>query len=114
MPGGETRTYLEDGDWAVVTRKGAEVRDAKGDVVERSVLKSNASAFLVDKGNHRHFMAKEIHEQPEVVGHTFAHYLDMVGERVRLPMTLPFDFKTIERVSISACNCKKFAKNIRK
>ena len=41
------------------------------------VLKSNASAFLVDKGNHRHFMAKEIHEQPEVVGHTLAHYLDM-------------------------------------
>ena len=56
------------------------------------MLKSNASAFLVDKGNHRHFMAKEIHEQPEVVGHTLAHYLDMATERVALPMTLPFDF----------------------
>ena len=49
-------------------------------------IKSNASAFLVDKGNHRHFMAKEIHEQPEVVGHTLAHYLDMANERVALPM----------------------------
>ena len=49
------------------------------------VQKSNASAFLVDKGNHRHFMAKEIHEQPEVVGHTLAHYLDMAAERVRMP-----------------------------
>ena len=49
------------------------------------MLKSSAAAFLVDKGNYRHFMAKEIHEQPEVVGHTLAHYLDMAAERVRLP-----------------------------
>ena len=56
------------------------------------MLKSHASAFLVDKGNHRHFMAKEIHEQPEVVGHTLAHYLDMATERVRAAETLPFDF----------------------
>src|SRR3982074_418853 len=99
----DTISYLEDGDWAVVTRKGVKVHDAKGQAVERGVLKSNASAFLVDKGNHRHFMAKEIHEQPEVVGHTLAHYLDMGNERVSLPMKLPFDFKTIERVAISAC-----------
>src|SRR5258708_3288283 len=77
--------------------------------VERAVLKSNASAFLVDKGNHRHFMAKEIHEQPEVVGHTLAHYLDMGAERVSLPMTLPFDFKKIERVAISACGTAYYA-----
>jgi glucosamine--fructose-6-phosphate aminotransferase (isomerizing) len=104
-----TISYLEDGDWAVVTRKGVEVHDAKGDVVERAVLKSNASAFLVDKGNHRHFMAKEIHEQPEVVGHTLAHYLDMGNERVSLPMKLPFDFKTIQRVAISACGTAYYA-----
>ena len=65
------------------TRKGVQVHDAEGTAVERPVLKSHASAFLVDKGNHRHFMAKEIHEQPEVVGHTLAHYLDMGDERVR-------------------------------
>src|SRR5882724_3193876 len=92
----DTISYLEDGDWAVVTRKSVEVHDANDQVVERAVLKSNASAFLVDKGNHRHFMAKEIHEQPEVVGHTLAHYLDMSAECVSLPMTLPFDFKKIE------------------
>ncbi len=105
----DTISYLEDGDWAVVTRKGVEVHDAKGQVVERAVLKSNASAFLVDKGNHRHFMAKEIHEQPEVVGHTLAHYLDMGNERVSLPMKLPFDFKNIERVAISACGTAYYA-----
>src|SRR4029079_12422239 len=82
----DTISYLEDGDWAVVTRQGVEVHNAKDQVVERAVLKSNASAFLVDKGNHRHCMAKEIHEQPEVVGHTLAHYLDMGNERVALPM----------------------------
>jgi glucosamine--fructose-6-phosphate aminotransferase (isomerizing) len=105
----DTISYLEDGDWAVVTRKGVEVRDAAGRLVERTILKSNASAFLVDKGNHRHFMAKEIHEQPEVVGHTLAHYLDMSAERVRLPAPLPFDFKTIGRVSISACGTAYYA-----
>src|SRR5471030_1779693 len=105
----DTISYLEDGDWAVLTRKGVEVHDAKDQVVERAILKSTASAFLVDKGNHRHFIAKEIHEQPEVVGHTLAHYLDMGNERVALPMKLPFDFKTIERVAISACGTAYYA-----
>ncbi len=105
----DTISYLEDGDWAVVTRKGVEVHDASGKRVERAVLKSNASAFLVDKGNHKHFMAKEIHEQPEVVGHTLAHYLDMSAETVRLPMALPFDFRNIDRVSISACGTAYYA-----
>jgi glucosamine--fructose-6-phosphate aminotransferase (isomerizing) len=105
----DTISYLEDGDWAVLTRRGVEVHDASGRVVERAVLKSNASAFLVDKGNHRHFMAKEIHEQPEVVGHTLAHYLDMSAERVVLPMALPFDFKAVDRVAISACGTAYYA-----
>jgi glucosamine--fructose-6-phosphate aminotransferase (isomerizing) len=73
------------------------------------VLRSSASAFLVDKGNYRHFMAKEIHEQPEVVGHTLAHYIDMAAERVRLPVDLPFDFATLERVSMSACGTAYYA-----
>jgi glucosamine--fructose-6-phosphate aminotransferase (isomerizing) len=81
----DTISYLEDGDAAVLTRKGVEIHDAKGSIVERTVVKSAASAILVDKGNHRHFMAKEIHEQPEVVGHTLAHYLDMAAGRVALP-----------------------------
>src|SRR2546429_2404221 len=102
-------SYLEDGDSAVLTRRSVEVHDAKGCKVERAVLRSSASAFLVDKGNYRHFMAKEIHEQPEVVGHTLAHYIDMAAERVRLPADLPFDFATLERVSMSACGTAYYA-----
>jgi glutamine---fructose-6-phosphate transaminase (isomerizing) len=102
-------SYLEDGDSAVLTRKSVEVHDAKGSTVERAVLKSSASAFLVDKGNYRHFMAKEIHEQPEVVGHTLAHYIDMAAERVRLPVDLPFDFRTLERITMSACGTAYYA-----
>jgi glutamine---fructose-6-phosphate transaminase (isomerizing) len=105
----DTISYLEDGDSAVLTRKGAEIRDAKGSKVERAVLRTSASAFLVDKGNYRHFMAKEIHEQPEVVGHTLAHYLDMAAERVQLPNELPFDFRELQRISISACGTSYYA-----
>src|ERR1700681_4771644 len=105
----DTISYLEDGDSAVLTRKGVEIHDAKGARVERAVVKSAASAFLVDKGNHRHFMAKEIHEQPEVVGHTLAHYLDMAAERVQLPNELPFDFRALQRISISACGTSYYA-----
>src|SRR5581483_1718384 len=105
----DTISYLEDGDSVVLTRKSVEIRDAKGSTVERPVLKSAASALLVDKGNHRHFMAKEIHEQPEVVGHTLANYLDMAAARVDLPMKLPFDFRKLDRVSITACGTAYYA-----
>ncbi|MCC6949000.1 MAG: glutamine--fructose-6-phosphate transaminase (isomerizing) [Bradyrhizobiaceae bacterium] len=106
--------YLEEGDIAIVTRKGVEIRDASGARVERPTQTSSAGAFLVDKGNHRHFMAKEIYEQPEVVGHTLAHYLDMANERVRLPFELPFDFKTLERITISACGTAFYAGTVAK
>ncbi len=102
-------SYLDDGDWVVVQRDGAQVFDAAGHSVTRPVLKSTASAFLVDKGNHRHFMAKEIHEQPEVVGHTLAHYIDMAAERIALPAPLPFDFRDIKRMMISACGTAYYA-----
>ncbi len=105
----DTISYLEDGDYAVMTHKGVEVHEEGGAVVERAVVKSTASANLVDKGNHKHFMAKEIHEQPEVVGHTLAHYIDMTAECVRLPTELPFDFKNIKRLSISACGTAYYA-----
>jgi glucosamine--fructose-6-phosphate aminotransferase (isomerizing) len=105
----DTISYLEDGDQVVLTHEGAVVRDAKGSTVRRPVFKSSASTLMVDKGNHRHFMAKEIHEQPEVVGHTLSHYLDMAVEQVVLPGPLPFDFKTIEQISISACGTAFYA-----
>jgi glucosamine--fructose-6-phosphate aminotransferase (isomerizing) len=104
----DTITYLEDGDWAVLSRKGVQIRDERGAVVERPTVKTTASAALVDKGNHKHFMAKEIHEQPEVVGHTFAHYIDMTAECVRL-QELPFDWKKLNRLSISACGTAFYA-----
>jgi glucosamine--fructose-6-phosphate aminotransferase (isomerizing) len=102
-------SYLDDGDWVVLTRKGAEVHDATGEIVQREVIKSGASSFVVDKANYRHFMAKEIHEQPEVVGHTLARYLDMASERISLPLKLPFDFKDIQRISITACGTASYA-----
>ncbi|MGC2080625.1 MAG: glutamine--fructose-6-phosphate transaminase (isomerizing) [Xanthobacteraceae bacterium] len=102
-------SYLEDGDWVIVTRSGAEIHDSNGNIAQRAVLKSQASVLLIDKGNHRHFMAKEIHEQPEVVGHTLAYYLDMAAERVNLPIELPFDFGALSRVSIAACGTAYYA-----
>jgi len=105
----DTISYLEDGDWVVLTREVGVIYDSGGAVVNREVLKSSASSFLVDKANYRHFMAKEIHEQPEVVGHTLARYVDMTRERVTLPIALPFDFKDIQRVSITACGTASYA-----
>ncbi|MFK8251207.1 glutamine--fructose-6-phosphate transaminase (isomerizing) [Ancylobacter terrae] len=105
----DTIAYLDDGDWAVLSRTGAEVRDASNAVVKRAVQKTLASSFLVEKGNHRHFMAKEIHEQPEVVGHTLGHYIDMASESVRLPAELPFDFAKLDRLSIAACGTAYYA-----
>jgi glutamine---fructose-6-phosphate transaminase (isomerizing) len=101
--------YLEDGDCVVLRRAGAAIRDAAGKEVTRPTIRSNASAFLLDKGNHRHFMAKEIHEQPEVVGHTLAHYVNFARGRVELPDALPFDFRAIDRISISACGTAYYA-----
>jgi glucosamine--fructose-6-phosphate aminotransferase (isomerizing) len=105
----DTISYLEDGDWAVLTRKGVEIYDQNDKRVERAIVKSIVTTQLVDKGNHKHFMSKEIHEQPEVVGHTLAHYIDMVTERVVLPEKLPFDWKKIKRLSISACGTAYYA-----
>jgi glucosamine--fructose-6-phosphate aminotransferase (isomerizing) len=105
----DTISYLEDGDWAVLTHKGVEIHDEQGRKVERAVVKSTASTQLVDKGNHKHFMAKEIHEQPEVVGHTLAHYIDMTTEKVALPGRLPFDWNKLKRLSLSACGTAFYA-----
>ncbi len=105
----ESISYLDEGDWAVVRRGGVQIHDAAGQQVKRPVIRTTSSAFLVDKGNHRHFMAKEIHEQPEVVAHTLSHYLDMANERVALPHELPFDFAKISRVSLSACGTAFYA-----
>jgi glucosamine--fructose-6-phosphate aminotransferase (isomerizing) len=107
-------SYLEDGDWVVLTRKSAVIYDKNNAIVHRGVIKHAATTSLVDKANYRHFMAKEIHEQPEVVGHTLARYVDMATDRVALPAKLPFDFKDIQRISITACGTASYAGYIAK
>ena len=102
-------TYLEDGDWAVLTREGATIYDESGRKVDRKQTKSVGTSFMVDKGNHRHFMAKEIYEQPEVVGHTLAHYLDFNAGKVSLPADFPVDFAKIDRLAITACGTAFYA-----
>ncbi len=99
----DSLTYLEEGDWVVLSHLGAAFRDGANNPVERRRIRTMASAFLVDKGNHKHFMAKEIHEQPEVVARTLAHYLDMSAGRVALPFALPVDAAKLDRLTITAC-----------
>ena len=101
--------YLEEGDWVVLHRKGATFYDKTNQPVERRAQRVAAGAFLVEKGNHRHFMAKEIYEQPEVVGHTLTQYLDMAAGRVRLPFTGTIDWKALSRLSVSACGTAYYA-----
>src|SRR5262245_2806306 len=104
----DTITYLEDGDWAVLSRRNAQIFNLEGRPVARPAIKSVASSLLVDKGNFRHFMAKEIHEQPEVISHTLANYIDFGNGSVTLP-DLGVDPARLERVAIAACGTAYFA-----
>jgi glutamine---fructose-6-phosphate transaminase (isomerizing) len=100
--------YLEDGDRVVLTRTSAMIFDENGQAVERTVTRSLASAMMVDKGNHRHFMAKEIHQQPEVIAQTLAHYVDLAKNTIDIP-DFDIDFKTLPRLTISACGTAYYA-----
>ncbi|PRH87603.1 glutamine--fructose-6-phosphate transaminase (isomerizing) [Labrys okinawensis] len=108
-----TFAYLEDGDSVVITRSTATIYDSEFNQVERPIQKAEISAAIVEKGNYRHFMAKEIHEQPEVISHTLASLVDMTSETVRLP-SLPFDWKNLSRLTISACGTASFAGQVAK
>lgn len=101
--------YLEEGDWVVLNRKGATFYDKANQPVQRRAQRVAAGAFLVEKGNHRHFMAKEIYEQPEVVGHTLTQYLDMAAGKVRLPFGDKIDWKSLSRLTIGACGTSFYA-----
>jgi glucosamine--fructose-6-phosphate aminotransferase (isomerizing) len=101
-------TYLDDGDWVVLTRNSVEIRDADNRPVSRAMAYSQASAMMMDKGNHRHFMAKEIEEQPEVVGHTLAEYIDFANRSLKQP-ELPFRFDGLDRLTITACGTASYA-----
>jgi glucosamine--fructose-6-phosphate aminotransferase (isomerizing) len=95
-------SYLEEGDWVVLTRQSAEFRDVAGKIVTRRRQRSPAGSLLIEKGEYRHFMAKEIHEQPEVVSHALAQYLDLSRLCVR-PFAWPVDPKKLTRLTICAC-----------
>ncbi|WP_375420786.1 glutamine--fructose-6-phosphate transaminase (isomerizing) [uncultured Sphingomonas sp.] len=100
--------YLDEGDWVVCTRDGAEVFDRDDRPVERAVTISGVTGALIDKGNHRHFMQKEIYEQPIVVAQTLRSYLQRMDERITLPIP-DFDLSTIKRVTIVACGTSFYA-----
>ncbi len=94
--------YLIDGDWAIIGREGAHIFDLAGNPVERARQISSAAAYLIDKGNHRHFMEKEIHEQPEAISHALGHYVDFLRNEVK-PVAGDIDFAKVPSLAISAC-----------
>lgn len=100
--------FLEDGDWVVMTHDTLDIRNSDGEKITRPVVHTQASSLIVDKGNHRHFMAKEIAEQPEVLGHTLGEYIDLANNKIIMP-DLPGDFKTIPRLTITACGTAFYA-----
>jgi glucosamine--fructose-6-phosphate aminotransferase (isomerizing) len=102
--------YLEDGDVAVVRGPQVSIFDSQGRPANREITITNASAALVDKAGHSHFMAKEIHEQPEVIGHTLAHYLDAAGPNVQLDNPkLAHVLAKASKLTISACGTAYYA-----
>jgi glucosamine--fructose-6-phosphate aminotransferase (isomerizing) len=109
----DTICYLDDGDWAILTRSSVEIHDRTGAIVGRPAQRSMASALLVDKGNYRHFMAKEIAEQPEVISHTLANYIDMATGTIRRE-ALPAGLDKIGRITISACGTAYYAGQVGK
>ncbi|MGI6245934.1 MAG: glutamine--fructose-6-phosphate transaminase (isomerizing) [Pseudochelatococcus sp.] len=101
--------YLEDGDRVVLSRKTVSIRDAGDREVQRPFSLIPPGTLLADRGNYSHFMAKEIHEQPEVVGRTLAHYVDLASGTVQLPESVNVDFTSIDRLAISACGTAYYA-----
>jgi glucosamine--fructose-6-phosphate aminotransferase (isomerizing) len=100
--------YLNEGDWAVVTREGAQIHDRENKPVERPIVNSGASAAAVEKGNHRHYMQKEIFEQPIVVAQTLSSYIRPLEQQVSLP-DMEFSFKDVPRITIVACGTSYYA-----
>ncbi len=100
--------YLDEGDWAAVSRGKIEIYDKHNAPVERAVVDSGASSDVIDKGNYPHFMLKEIYEQPVVVAQTLRSYLQRVDERVTLPIP-DFDLGAIKRLTIVACGTSFYA-----
>ncbi len=101
-------SYLEEGDWVVLEHGGATVRDAEDSIVEREIQVSDHDGEVISKENYRHFMHKEIHEQPAVIGDTLTSYVNPTTGAISLP-DLPFALKDVSRVSIIACGTSYYA-----
>jgi glucosamine--fructose-6-phosphate aminotransferase (isomerizing) len=104
--------YLEEGDMAVLTRHSVEIFDAAGHLVERAVEEVSTEAFLAEKGHFKHFMAKEMHEQPAVLANALARYVDPRAQRVTLPDGL--DLASCRRVVLVACGTAHYACHVAK
>ena len=100
--------YLEEGDWAVIARDGLDIIDEAGNATTRPVVKTANSGAMTGKGDFRHFMLKEIYEQPSVIGETLNTMLNPATQTITLP-PMPFDFDDVSKVSISACGTAYYA-----
>ena len=100
--------YLEEGDWVVVAREGAQIFDKDNNPVEREITTSGVSAAQIEKGNYRHYMQKEIFEQPTVVAQTLSSYIRPVEQTVALPQ-MDFDLAGVKRITIVACGTSYYA-----
>ncbi len=100
-------TYLEEGDWAVLTRNSVEIIDAAGRRANRPVKTVRINGASIGKGGHKHFMAKEIAEQPTVMGEALSHYLSEGGTSIDLPAGL--DFTNVNRITMVACGTAFYA-----
>ncbi|MGB8811599.1 MAG: glutamine--fructose-6-phosphate transaminase (isomerizing), partial [Paracoccaceae bacterium] len=105
-------TYLEEGDWAVITRKGAQIFDANGNLANRPMTRIQVDATRIEKAGYKHFMAKEIAEQPLVLADALRHYLRADGQALNLPEAL--DFTDVDRISMVACGTASYACHVAK
>lgn len=100
--------YLEDGDWAVITADGAEIFDMDGDPVDRAIRQTAVSGALIGKGEYRHFMLKEIYEQPQVVGDTVSAFVNPAERSITLP-DVGCDLATVPKITLIACGTSYYA-----
>ncbi len=106
-------TYLEDGDWAEIHRDHVVIYNDAGQVVNRQEKLISPAAALVDKGDHKHFMAKEIFEQPEVIGHTLGAYINPLKQTVQVP-DAAFDLGQVSKITMTACGTAFYATMVAK
>ena len=106
-------TYLEEGDFAIVTRAGVEITDSQGTQVNREMRTITSAEMNTDKGVYKHFMAKEIAEQPAVLADAVTHYLSDTGKQIEIP-DMPLDFTDVDKITMIACGTAYLACNVAK